>query len=164
MNITKVSHKLIGSSDYQLLFFYFQLLFFYFNLTKHYMKTEDKEFLEKIGGKIRLFRELKGFTLENMADEVGISVEAYRKIEKGITNVQMCRLKQITEILKVSMENIFNTDSNQTINFTFKTGNGFGNMHSNITVNENDTNLETIKQSVDSIQTLVNTISEKLDK
>lgn len=45
----------------------------------------------------------KGYTLENMADDLGISHSAYRKTENGQTKITVERLLQISKILDVSV-------------------------------------------------------------
>ena len=45
-----------------------------------------------IGSKIRTLRTVKGFSQENMAEMLGMSLNAYAKIEREETNVQINRL------------------------------------------------------------------------
>ncbi|MDR0295078.1 MAG: helix-turn-helix domain-containing protein [Prevotellaceae bacterium] len=66
--------------------------------------------LEKYGDRIRLLRSEKKLTQENMANDLGISVTAYSKIERGKTNISMSRLKQIAEALGVSTLKITHPD------------------------------------------------------
>ncbi|MEY4926915.1 MAG: hypothetical protein RI894_1351 [Bacteroidota bacterium] len=56
-----------------------------------------------IGAKIRNMRTLKNYSQDNMAEMLGISLNAYSKIEREETNVQYARLEQIAEVLKVSI-------------------------------------------------------------
>ncbi len=58
--------------------------------------------LEKLGDRIRLLRIEKRLTQENMANDLGISITAYSKIERGKTNVSILRLEQIAAVLGVS--------------------------------------------------------------
>lgn len=41
-----------------------------------------------IGDKIRNMRTIKGYSQENMAEMLGISVTAYAKIERGETDIK----------------------------------------------------------------------------
>jgi len=58
--------------------------------------------LEKLGDRIRLLRIEKKLTQENIANDLGISVTAYSKIERGKTNISFLRLGEIAEALGVS--------------------------------------------------------------
>lgn len=60
--------------------------------------------------KIRILREIKGYTQENVAIELGLSTKAYQKIEVGLTQLTIVRLNQISKILKISPLEIINFD------------------------------------------------------
>lgn len=74
--------------------------------------------MDKIIQRILAARNLKGYSYENMAEELKLSVSAYRKIETGETKLTVERLYQISEILEISIaelldiktERIFNQD------------------------------------------------------
>lgn len=55
-----------------------------------------------LGDKIRGIRTLKGFSQENMASMLGLSVLAYGDIERGKKEITVSRLEQIAEKLGVS--------------------------------------------------------------
>lgn len=59
--------------------------------------------LNKIGDRIRVCRVEKKLSQENVANEIGISITAYSKIERGLTNVSISRLEQIATCLGVSL-------------------------------------------------------------
>lgn len=56
--------------------------------------------MEKIIEKIAQYRNRKGYTYENMADELHITPAAYRKIETGDTKLSLERFFKIAEILE----------------------------------------------------------------
>lgn len=56
--------------------------------------------MHKIIEKITQERNNKGYSYENMADELDISTSAYRKIETGNTKLTVERLFKIAEILE----------------------------------------------------------------
>jgi transcriptional regulator with XRE-family HTH domain len=66
--------------------------------------------------KLKQLRELKNFTQEYMAQQLGLSTRAYSKIESGETQLTINRLNEIAAILEVDPvqalgfdhENIFN--------------------------------------------------------
>ncbi len=78
------------------------------------------ETLTQIIKKIIEIRKEKGLTLENIAEDLGISVAAYNKIEKQETKLTYERLLQIqialgvklNEILGIKTENIYNQKLN----------------------------------------------------
>ncbi len=53
------------------------------------------------GSKIRKYRSEKGYTQEFMANQLGISQNAYHKIESGQTQIKAQTLEQIADILEV---------------------------------------------------------------
>lgn len=59
-----------------------------------------------IGRMIRLEREEKGYSQDNMAHELGISQKAYSKIESGETNLSVERIMQITKALDIEITDL----------------------------------------------------------
>ncbi|AXE16603.1 hypothetical protein DR864_02100 [Runella rosea] len=52
---------------------------------------------------IRKLRKEKKLSREDMAHHLDISLEAYRKIENGTTNLSLDRLEQICEVLETDI-------------------------------------------------------------
>jgi len=52
-----------------------------------------------VSEKIRFMRQLQGWSQEQMAEKLGMSLHGYANIERGDTDVQMSRLEQIAEVL-----------------------------------------------------------------
>ena len=76
----------------------------------------------RIGEKIRKIRELKGLKQENVAQELGMSLGGYGKIERGESSISVDRLQQIAKILdladgmdimKFDEQVVFNIQHNQ---------------------------------------------------
>lgn len=63
--------------------------------------------------KIQYFRELKNLTQEEMAEELGIAVSTYGKIERGETNLVHKQLVKIAQILEVELHQLL---PDQTVN------------------------------------------------
>lgn len=63
-----------------------------------------------LGEKIKLFRDLKGYSQEAMADSLGLSGTGYGKIERDETDVTVARLEEIATVLGVKVENITSFD------------------------------------------------------
>ena len=60
----------------------------------------------KVGEKIRGIRIMKGFSQENVAEMLDMSLLAYGDIERGKKDVAYSRLEQIAEKLEVSVQDI----------------------------------------------------------
>lgn len=66
---------------------------------------KEKELLSlELGSKIRFFRELKGFSQEAIATQLGISQQAYQKIESGSTRLNLDRANVIANELGVELD------------------------------------------------------------
>lgn len=65
----------------------------------------------KIGLKIREFRLQAGFTQERLADELGITFQQVQKYEKGVTKVNLTKLQQLSDILKVPISSFFHDNT-----------------------------------------------------
>lgn len=70
----------------------------------------------EIGARIRKVRELKGFSQENIAEELGMSVTGYGKIERNEVGVNFDKLIKISEVLGVEVEAIIGFDENVAFN------------------------------------------------
>lgn len=57
--------------------------------------------IQQILKRIKDLRYLKGFTQDNMADMMGISQNAYYKLENGITKLSLENFLKISSILKI---------------------------------------------------------------
>ena len=80
---------------------------------------KEKEKTIKVIQKIMAIRSKKGYTYENMSDELEITPSAYRKIETGETKLTVERLFKIAEILDERVSNLLEADAtvfNQTNN------------------------------------------------
>ena len=66
--------------------------------------------MEKIIEKITQLRNRKGFTYENMADELDLTTAAYRKIETGETKLSVERLFKISNILETPLNEFLEFD------------------------------------------------------
>ena len=67
--------------------------------------------MEKILERIKQFRTTKGYTLENMANELNISASTYRKVEMNETKLTVERLIKITKILEIPLEDLLDTNT-----------------------------------------------------
>ncbi|TAG10408.1 MAG: XRE family transcriptional regulator [Sphingobacteriia bacterium] len=66
--------------------------------------------MDKIVEKITQHRNKKGYTFENMANELQITAAAYRKIETGETKLSVERLFKIAKILESPLTDFLDLD------------------------------------------------------
>jgi transcriptional regulator with XRE-family HTH domain len=59
--------------------------------------------MKTLGKKIRLLRHQKGWSQEDVAKRLDISIPAFSKIETGITDVNLSRLEQISTLFEMSV-------------------------------------------------------------
>ncbi|MEY3085410.1 MAG: hypothetical protein RL037_1590 [Bacteroidota bacterium] len=81
--------------------------------------------------KIKQLRELKNFTQEYMAQQLGLSTRAYSKIESGETQLTINRLNEISEILGIDPMEVLGFDHQNIFNNCTQEGN-IGINHINI--------------------------------
>ncbi len=55
---------------------------------------------------IKKLRNSKGLSQEEIADQMGITLSAYSKIERGLTDPTFSRMRQIAQILKFDLSEI----------------------------------------------------------
>lgn len=80
--------------------------------------------------KIKQIRELKNFTQEYMAQQLGLSIRAYSKIETGETQLTVNRLNEISGILGISSMELLGFDKKNIFNINHSTGNnGLNNIY-----------------------------------
>lgn len=65
--------------------------------------------MNALGKKIRLLRHQKGWSQEDVAKRLDISIPAFSKIETGITDVNLSRLNQISKLFGLSLVQLLST-------------------------------------------------------
>jgi len=94
----------------------------------------------KINEKIKRIRELKGWSQEQMAEKLNMSISGYANIERGETNVQFSRLEQISKILEIKLSELIDLDEKNIQIFLLQ---GNGNIENHlITIQSSDTHLK----------------------
>jgi transcriptional regulator with XRE-family HTH domain len=63
-------------------------------------KTQSNK---SVGKNIRAVRHQHGWSQEDVANKLGISIPAFSKIETGITDINLSRLQQIADIFELSL-------------------------------------------------------------
>jgi len=104
--------------------------------------------MNDIARNIKQIRELKSYTQDYMAQELGISQSAYVKIEQGTTTLKIDRLQQIADILEVDLSTLLNTTNVFNIIFQAQaTQSGYINTQNNTTTID----IEMLKKIIDEI-------------
>jgi transcriptional regulator with XRE-family HTH domain len=66
---------------------------------------------------IRLFRQAKNWTQEDIACRLNMSPNGYGGIERGETDVNLSRLAQIADLFEIQLSELFGFDGKNTLNF-----------------------------------------------
>lgn len=64
----------------------------------------------EIGKRIRVFRHQAGLTQERLAEELEITFQQVQKYERGVTKVNLERLQQLAEVLRVPISSFFDDE------------------------------------------------------
>lgn len=59
--------------------------------------------MKDLGKNIKTLRQLKGWSQEQIASQLGITAPAFSKIECGLTDVNLSRLEQISELFEMKV-------------------------------------------------------------
>jgi len=79
-----------------------------------------------LGENIKKVRELKNFTQQYLADELGLSLSGYGKIERDQTELTLSRLIRICKILEVDLFILINFNGKDLIkDLNQQNGNGY---------------------------------------
>ncbi|MFI3190076.1 hypothetical protein BCS42_13865 [Crenothrix sp. D3] len=95
----------------------------------------------KVHEQIKLFRKLKGWSQEDMANKLEISLNGYGSIERGDTDISVTRLEQITEVFGISLVELFGCDEKNVFN-ALGTNNGTQNNQYYGSTNPDSENLQ----------------------
>jgi transcriptional regulator with XRE-family HTH domain len=107
--------------------------------------------------KLKQLRELKNFTQEYMANQLGLSTRAYSKIETGETQLTINRLNEISEILGIDPIEVLGFDHQNIFNNCTQEGN-IGINHINISdklLEQYEKRIQQLESEVTFLRTLV---------
>lgn len=68
--------------------------------------------------KIRFFRQLKGWSQEDVADKLEMSPNGYGSIERGETDVNLSRLEQIVALFGIELSELFGFNEKNVFNLS----------------------------------------------
>ena len=66
---------------------------------------------KSVGKNIRTLRHKNGWSQEDVANRLGISIPAFSKIETGVTDINLSRLEQIANIYDINVVNLLALDA-----------------------------------------------------
>jgi transcriptional regulator with XRE-family HTH domain len=99
-----------------------------------------------IGNNIKNIRELKNFSQEYVATEIGLSQSQYARIESGSAIPKIDRLQRIADVLEVDLSTLLSTTNIFHFNFN-KTANQSGYYNINNQTN-NTIDIEVLRQII----------------
>lgn len=76
------------------------------------MNELKKKTNKSVGMNIRTMRHQHGWSQEDVANRLGISIPAFSKIETGVTDINLSRLEQIANVFEVSVVYLLSMDAN----------------------------------------------------
>jgi transcriptional regulator with XRE-family HTH domain len=119
----------------------------------------------RIGEKIRKIRELKGLKQENMAKELGITLNGYGKIERGESSISMERLEQISKVFELGILDILHFDEKVIFNITKMSHSAPNGIVNNYPVSNHERNLyeeqiAALKLVIDTQKKLIDSLSK----
>ena len=75
------------------------------------MNELKKKTNKSVGMNIRTMRHQHGWSQEDVANRLGISIPAFSKIETGVTDINLSRLEQIANVFEVSVVYLLSMDA-----------------------------------------------------
>jgi transcriptional regulator with XRE-family HTH domain len=79
-------------------------------MTENLRKKTNKS----VGKNIRTIRHQRGWSQEDVANRLGLSIPAFSKIETGVTDINLSRLEQIANIYEINVVNLLALDVEDT--------------------------------------------------
>ncbi len=90
--------------------------------------------------KIKLIRHLKGWSQEDVAEKLDMSVNGYGSIERGETNVSLARLEQIAELFGIELSELIALNEKNMLYMSGAYSTGRQQNQYNCVVNANESN------------------------
>lgn len=116
----------------------------------------------EIYDKVRVMREVRQWSQEEMADKMGMSVTGYAKIERGQSKLHFDKLEQIAQIFNISVNDLVDIDKKEPSWYfgeNSQNHNGANYYSANNTV---ILELEKLKLTIENYQTLLNSKDQLL--
>ena len=113
--------------------------------------------MNKIGDKIRVLREQRGLSQENLAQELGITQPSYARLEKDDERINIMRLISIAKLLKTTVSELINEKVGKIINLQNSDKPTAYNVDS--IINADKEHINSLKEEIAYLRELVNTKS-----
>lgn len=85
--------------------------------------------------KIRLLRQAKGLTQEDVAHELKMSVHGYGDIERGDCDIKLSRLQQVADLFEVKLSELIDMNEKAVLNLGCEQNKSHWHFNSNIAEN-----------------------------
>lgn len=72
------------------------------------IQKSNSEFLRAFGRNLQKLRKSKGFTQEELANDLGIEISQISRIERGLIGTSVYSAYRIAKALKVEVSDLFN--------------------------------------------------------
>ena len=73
---------------------------------------DDKDFLIRLGLKLKILRSIKKLSQDDVANSLNIDKSYYSKVERGLTNPTLLYMKHLSEILEVDLSELMDSNIN----------------------------------------------------
>ncbi len=71
----------------------------------------------QINEKLKVMRQCKDWTQEELAEKLGLAVNTYAKIEQGKATIKLDQLKKIAQIMGVDVQELIDTNEKTVLNY-----------------------------------------------
>jgi len=71
----------------------------------------------QIHEKLKVMRQCKNWTQEEMAEKLGWAVNSYTKVERGESDIKLDKLKKVAEIIGVDVQELIDSKEKPVFNF-----------------------------------------------
>jgi len=78
---------------------------------EEWVKNKKDNIRKEIGYKIKFIRNLRGISTEDFADKLGISRSQLQNYEKGLTDIKISKLYEISKLMNVELDFFFESNS-----------------------------------------------------
>lgn len=106
--------------------------------------------------KIKQIRELKNLTQDFVAQQLGLSVRAYSKIETGETQLTIFRLNEISKILDVDPIEVLGFKGDKIFINNSTENDGLNNINfPKVLINQYEETIKSLKEQIDLLKTIL---------
>ena len=114
--------------------------------------------MNTIGNKIRLLRDEKGFSQENLASALDITQSNYARLEKDDNRISVTRLIIIAKALETTVAELVGEKANNVVN---QTNNHEANTYLQSTFHSDKDHIQTLKDKIEYLKKIVDNLLKK---